>query len=303
MLEKNRVFDDIILKDFGKLKNRARHTVSAFLLGIRIAESFGIEIKSRDNNVDFKYHFFLACFYHDVGYIYETDTSSTLIEKVAENGVAAIKNEGKIKYLNKKTFRTYRKDSVDFYFQCRAKYGVPKDNVTEDIVGVIDHGIIGGLMLYDRLKKQLKNKRKSLENEYAKAADAIIAHNIWPDTLKQFAKIEKKQDLENYVLEKIGINNEICFILALADSLEPLKRKKRQSGDVLSDIYIGSNNNSNGFVMKMKNETYKECYANIVASLREWLNIEVCICQESPDSICITFRSLTKRSNQNKITF
>ncbi len=111
----------------------------------------------------------------------------------------------------------------------------------------LDHGIIGGLLLYDRLRLQFEkawekariDKEKSFTRDgffgennrlfysenhfsaYAKAADAIISHNIWHTTLREYLEKSGKMDVNN--LKKINIDNTICFLLSLADTLEPIK--------------------------------------------------------------------------------
>lgn len=47
-----------------------------------------------------------------------------------------------IKYFSNDVFKTYSKEDVEIYFKGRAKENL------------IDHGIVGGILLYDRLRKQ-----------------------------------------------------------------------------------------------------------------------------------------------------
>lgn len=114
---------------------------------------------------------------------------------------------------------------------------------------LIDHGILGGLLLFDRLVKIRREKKlanednlfwgKSLEYQYKLAANAISIHNIWLPTI---------ETQENY--KKFGLDNLINFkpvkfrdfpffyILGIVDTIEPLKTYQ---ADGFSDKYILEN--------------------------------------------------------------
>ena len=141
---KNGVFEDVINKENIKIiKERAQHIVSTFLLSIEIAKIFNVQINNKNDCFDFKYYLFMACLYHDVGYVYE-QMKESLINKceVKANGFEAIKKTLNIKYFSNDVFKTYSKEDVEIYFKGRAKENL------------IDHGIVGGILLYDRLRKQ-----------------------------------------------------------------------------------------------------------------------------------------------------
>ncbi len=167
----------------------------------------------------------------------------------------------------------------------------------------MDHGIVGGLMLYDRLRKNYYQAKKKIgrkqkdENDsfeynglffskehfkyYAEAADAIISHNIWASTLKDYLKAEKKECL---MLSKINEENKIAYILAIADTIEPIKRKnsltlavtiepnKSKESLILENIYYDKI--ENGFVLSMPNVDDKEKYKNI-RDLPNWVDVHV----------------------------
>lgn len=247
-------------KDHIDSLQRGDHTLSVFLLGIRLAEMFKIlpygnkanEAKDpyEKDGFNFKYYWFLACLYHDVGYVYENSTyldESIRDEQERKNklqgdlvsvrtdGVEAVQEICDIQYLHSREFKTYSKAEVNLYLKGRATFGIES----------IDHGIVGGLLLYDKLRKQfetswakiaLNNSSSRIDfwdnglhlsnnhfEEYAKAANAIIAHNIWIETLNKY-----KQFVNMRLGEKNKLtydkNDPLCFILCLADTLEPLKR-------------------------------------------------------------------------------
>ena len=106
----------------------------------------------------------------------------------------------------KLNFEIYSQDIIDIYTKDRATNKGTKK-------GKIDHGIIGGLLLYERLRENFENtwnacnkntsrcNRKDFyvngsygkrlhfsENhfeQYNRASNAIIAHNIFRETLNQ----------------------------------------------------------------------------------------------------------------------
>ena len=223
--------------------NRAPHIISTFVLGLKIAECLDIITGDRDESgFSFQYRWFLTCLYHDIGYIYEKKTVCEWLRMTASDGLEAIQAVCDIHYVHDRIFKTYSRDIVDIYLKGRAKCSGGK-------VGVLDHGIVGGLLLYDGLRKQFErswgkrtDKLHSLRedfyvivkgrrlhcsnshfNEYAKAADAIIAHNIWLDTLQEYLN-DEHIDLPVKDKQIKYSENELCFILGLADSIEPLKR-------------------------------------------------------------------------------
>lgn len=162
--------------------------------------------------MSFQYYWFLSCLYHDIGYALEerhqcaknTQEEYENLKSVREDGIEALHEICHLRYVHNRVFKTYSKGIVDFYLKCRAScLGAP--HVT------IDHGIAGGLLLYDNLRKQFakawkarvnrtdsramfhiqyKDKQLFFSNEdykaYAKAADAIITHNIWRSTLEEY---------------------------------------------------------------------------------------------------------------------
>ena len=123
--------------------NRAPHIISTFVLGLKIAECLGIITGERDESgFSFQYRWFLTCLYHDIGYIYEKKTVCEWLRMTASDGIKAIQAVCNIQYLHNRVFKTYPREIVDIYLKGRAK-------CSDGRVGVLDHGIVGGLLLYD----------------------------------------------------------------------------------------------------------------------------------------------------------
>ena len=263
------------------------HTISTFLLGLKIAGCYGINVEFRNyHNMSFQYYWFLACLYHDIGYIYENDSSCKYLRMISVDGFEAIKKVCDIKYLNNSVFKTYSAEIVDIYLKCRAR-------CVDGKCGVIDHGIVGGLLLYDALRKQFekswkykkygtrenfyitKNEKKlhlsnSHYEDYAKAADAIIAHNIWKNTLKKYLQ-EFPHINSNSIPEKIYCENELCYILSIADTIEPLKRNPDYLDQVEFDF-----SKKDSFKIKTSKEIYNDVYKEI-KSLSDWVDVDVTV--------------------------
>lgn len=286
---KEKVFEDdpYIIKNEFVLKERSPHIVSTFLLGILIAKNLKIDINTNNNdNINFKYLWFLACLYHDIGYVYENDNNCMNLRMVQKKGLNALKDICNIKCLrNNELFKTYKKENIDLYLSNRAI-------CSSGNIGKIDHGIVGGLLLYDRLKKNFYEARKKANkndpnfskdkfeyNElnyskthfeyYAEAADAIIAHNIWIHTLNEYLTKNNKVPLEG---NKIDKNNKIAFILALADTLEPIKKY-----GIFALNMISFEETKEGFDLIMPDEMKENDY-KYICNLSDWINVNVNRC-------------------------
>lgn len=286
---KKKVIASFDEKRLGRISdNRLIHIVSTFFLGLRIAECYGIDTLSRnDDGFNFKYYWFLACLYHDIGYIYEEKPICEQLKMVSVDGLEAIQAVCDVKYLHNREFKTYSRDMVDLYLKGRA-------TCTDGRGGVIDHGIAGGLMLYDGLRKQFEwswkkrtGKNDSRESfyvyngdrklhcsnshyeDYAKVADAIIAHNIFVDTLHQYAD-EEGIRLDGIVNQKISLSNELCFILCVADTIEPLKRNLNYIDEVSFEFENGE------ISIQASDDAFKNVYKN-VQNMEQWLDVRVTV--------------------------
>lgn len=290
--------------------NRSDHTLSVFLLGIQLAEMFGILSHDNEENegnapynkngFNFKYYWFLACLYHDVGYVYEN--GKYLDERIKaeqkrknklQDNLSALRTDGleavqeicDIRYLHNRVFKTYDRSEIDLYLKGRAT-----------CCNCIDHGIAGGLMLYDKLRKQFeqswqnRDRQRSSDRtnfwnnktglhlsnshfeEYAKAANAIIAHNIWIDTLNEF---KQHKGISIGIKNRISFHKDpLCFILSLADTLEPLKKNIG-----LNCIELGCSDDTNSFIIEISADVEnRKKYIECVKKLGDWLNVTVNEC-------------------------
>lgn len=170
------------------------HICSVFFLGLLLYYNTSLHKKYRLENNDpgysaFPFIWFLIALFHDNAYQMEGEN---ILENVAT--IDELKSHFSIEhFLFEKKFNKCEgliKSRAD-YFDFRKKEWK-----------VVDHGILGGILLYDRLVKIRRKKKdvnednlfwgRRLENQYKLAANAISIHNMWlPSTTEGRVKYEK----------------------------------------------------------------------------------------------------------------
>ena len=283
---KGTLFDNLDAQSDEILMKKSQHIISTYLLGIIIYKSLKRHIEKNQNIDDnFKYLWFLSCLYHDIGYIYEEELNCKNLRTLQADGIEGLKKFCNIEYLYTGKFKPYTKEHINVYLSERARC---RDGCT----GVIDHGIIGGFLLYDRLRKnyetawnkvkqrKIKVTRKSFEyggllfseehfDYYEKAAQAIIVHNIWRNTLKKYLAEKDEENAGIEDIKKISIVNPIAYILALADTLEPIKK---YGIDSLANTYYGEE--TNGFIYSF-GKCGKKSMVECINDLKNWVDVEI----------------------------
>lgn len=291
-------------KDRERLQNRPCHIISTFLLGLKIANCFGVNVEYRNKNMlSFQYYWFLACLFHDLGYIYEGGSTCENIFKVSNGGLKALIEVMDCQYYCSSMFKTYSEKLVDIYLKNRAQCVKQK-------CGTIDHGIAGGLLLYNGLRKQFELARGDNKNktdfkvrnlnysishfeDYGKIADAIIAHNIWMDTLRNYLQ-NYPEMVEESIPKMVTFDNEICYMLCIADTIEPLKRGKHLT-DIMYDF-----STQGQFIIRTDRTVYNDVYRNIL-DLSTWVDVEVNV--SCGDIVEITISKKVDHSNINDTSF
>lgn len=181
-----------------------------------------------------------------------------------------------------------------------------------DEFGVLDHGIYGGYIFYDRFCKNYIKKFKetihndvldfTLDNLYFKIeqiplmayiADCIVSHNI-------FTPNESKRDLYiNYGLDELCKNvkinflsNPLLFLFDLVDSIEPIKfflGNDVNFDDIVNGIDLIFLNKSItiSFIDDSSiTNSLQEKYFESICSLKNWMDINV---ERHDDLINISF--------------
>jgi len=264
------------------------HTVSAFFIGLLIKRKLCPELSlySRDTeDYAFSYLWFLVCLFHDIGYAIENDW--TYKHTYRQNAKEYLKTYKQVK--GSCIRQRYEYEDLGLIFAAPSRYksasfstlncnhyverfgGITFSNgVTvyksmysrktvlnyleyckmADGIRHYDHGIVGGLWLYDSLMKNYyrtyyiekeENEHVNFKNfwvdgywhfseeqkaVFAYLADCIIAHNMWPASPDKIDIYNKcgLEELTPPLFQKISFaKNPILFILAIADTIEPIK--------------------------------------------------------------------------------
>ena len=318
------IFELKICRDMYQPDIRDIHTVSVFILGIEIARKMKNRILGNELFI-----WFLMCLYHDMGYKLENKTD--LVKEYYTLDKFLQKNEIKEEY---NIFKVYEKKTLcENYYRYRAedRYRTTEHGVIKEH-GVIDHGIAGGIILYNELVKnyymvkeysgsnedsfEYSNRKFSKDNfkDYAKAAIGIIRHNMWYASDSDTCRTYYRFGLNDLISES---NNKICytddrllFLLCLADTIEPLKRFRNlgtneEINEILRQICMdieNINNQKNSKItitiqvsdeLENKDKLIENC-----RSLDSWMNVET---TQEDNKVKITFSFQNKSIDDLKL--
>lgn len=227
---------DFLLNGVDVADYRYQHIVYTFLFGIYMYNHQSVLKQNIDAKIDdykekskcksdvsFLFLWFLICFFHDLGYVYEDGRSSSLedaIEATAQHKKRLI--EVPSCYENVYKQYIYRKDYPN------------------------DHGILGGVMMYKTLCYNRKEQEslsmenrflswdKKLEYIYQITSSIVICHNMrfgikGTEDEKTYAKYNieglLKKDGEYWIDYK---KHPLFFLFCLIDSIEPYKVFQQQ---------------------------------------------------------------------------
>jgi len=304
---------DVNFKADYRAEGKHIHTVMLYMLGYHLREIVEnvnnylrnfVEANIVDSNesswYDFRYTWFLTCLYHDIASVAEMNFAISVNNKdmdleyyLKENNVLYNVYKHKSLKFNAPLF-TYSEDLVRNYFFYRT-----------DHCKKIDHGIIGGYILFDRLIKNynkawinLKRKnlrdndkfsynnfeyanlswRKEHQDHFALIADSIIAHNIWhSDNWPLYINYE----IEELVVKpgnKISISDRpLLFFLSLLDTIEPTKFfEDIDPIIVLKSIEMQYNEISQKLCIEVLNPIFNYMqWFDKIKTLKDWLNVEI----------------------------
>lgn len=251
---------------------KIKHSVSAYFLGAIIANKLNIKGFLEEGKVhpDFGYHFlfvwFMSCLFHDRFWKLESDKSGVNKLQSLDKFI-----EGKHNLLERSSqfIPESLRSCIPQYFDYRLSEWK-----------VIDHGIAGGLDLFDllikyRLGQEKKGDQgawdfsKRVEVLYVEAAYAVAAHNIFFSD-DDSVDLYKKYCLHTLINQKPleFSNSPFLFLLGLVDTIEPLKtfqcadpdfvaKKvnfdfKKEGSKFIIQIYTGENLNFQTLVSKGK---------------------------------------------------
>lgn len=277
-----------------------QHTVSLYLFGLLLKKKFNVLLRKNMQKLfdvkswyEFEYTWYLTCLYHDVTSVIER------IDDVRHNYRKDQVRNSQLFDFDEKILRF----SKETYFNY-LKYRYNNNR--------IEHGLIAGTELFDRLYESFvqktaghdwtKSKIHKKENliwrkehlpHFAYISDAICCHNIW---LVNCMDKEKVKEYRNNGLDELIVNSDadklnladypLQYLLCLLDTIEPIKRFKNLSADtVLKNIYFD--------IMKEKitiawNPIIKKQpqffdWLKSISTLSDWMNIKVSECVHKGD--------------------
>ena len=269
-------------------KLRDIHSISTFFLGILLEPICKIpELKP-----DFRYLWFIACLYHDYGYFIEKEKNkypprkTSLSKLLSDLGIK--QNLLKIDFKSLYSIETIKK----YNDYCRKEYDF------------INHGIIGGLLLYDRLMKNFeKNKQNALlqnpnldcndfvyknlhwsnshEDFYKLVASSIISHNIWLAWDDNNKKKYKDNNLDYLIIDnpnqRISCESDpFLFLLLLADTIEPIKFfTQYKHSCILENLHIDINTKNEIIISVVDNCLQFQNWFDKIIDLKNWAKVSV----------------------------
>lgn len=281
-----------LFQDTGIHINKLRypeHICSVFFMGILFCSkipflSNKFEFKENPPGYDFfPFIWFLITLFHDNAYNYEKDKEFS--KQI--NSIETLYRHFNIEHilLHKKN-HTNKSQSIQSLFSIREEYFTYRLSKSS----CIDHGLLGGILLYDRLIKIRISKRlnrnnslywgKELEKQYQLASEAISIHNIWIQS-KPYKDANLKI-IEEGIFKPIRYKNfPLFYLLGCIDTLEPLKKlpKDNKNPDdiksTLENILIEFGNDY--AIISEKNSNEFSIIANILKNkpFTNWLKVDV----------------------------
>lgn len=270
-----------------------QHTVSLFFLGLLLKSQITQSLDENQQNLEkhFDYIWFLSCLFHDTASVIENTNTVLLSENNQELDFYLGKYDIKYELFEHKWKDTKNYNYSKFLIKNYFKYRLNCHS--------IDHGILGGYLLYDKLRKNYDDMYKKSDYQtyhtfsynnlnwkqehhelYAISAHAIIEHNIW------FADEQTEDRYKEYGLNEL-INHQkfnkkespLLFYFGLLDTIEPLKKININivPNEVLSSINISAKKNLIEIKWNKdleKNINFKEWEKNIY-NLNTWLDLEI----------------------------
>ena len=307
-------------------KARARHSVITFLMGLVLADFAGITqniseyiaeltkhvYTKKDNN--YLKAWMITSLYHDKGYYSKylsndkldykkTFTHYLLTDYYSNQKLFCLNDFAKFH----SSFFAHSYEQITSYDQYARVYHTRE----EDNFERIDHGILGGILVFnDLVRKALKTSKYDMDFLLAKACCITIAqHNIFKSSSADKDK-EYPTDLSYLYHDspfRINIDTPLLLFLCLVDTLECVKKFSKEENEksslqtktVLSSIALTINEDKicinlselRRRINGKKNPTFSETYTNYrkgVAGLHTWTAFNSIPLDDDSDTIIIT---------------
>ena len=307
-------------------KARARHSVITFLMGLVLTDFAGItqdisesvaELSKQRNvkkNNSYLKAWMITSLYHDKGYYskhlcndkldyQETFKHYLLTDYYSNQSLLCLNNFAKVH----RSFSAHSYEQITYYDQYARRYHAKKiDNVER-----LDHGILGGILVFnDLVRKAIQTQKYDMDFLLAKACCLTIAqHNIYKSSSVTKDK-EYPAELSYLYYEspfRIKKDTPLLLFLCLVDTLECVKKFSKEENEksslqaktVLSSITLSVSKDEicinlselHKRIDGKKNPTFSktyEKYQNSVTRLHTWTALEAVSLNGNPDKIIIT---------------
>lgn len=275
-------------------KARARHSVITFFVGLVFIDSFGLAeniehlLLLKNGRSEVIRIWMLTALYHDWAY-HSSDITKTDLDykRVVSNYLLRDNYDSASKLSCLYNFEelysaamAYSYKEIEAYDRYARKYHLAETTDTEKL----DHGILGGIKIFDRLSKRIV-KNQSIgcaDNEtelvLAKISCITIAqHNIYKSNSEECDMLYGPQltKLHSYSDFVIGLNTPLLLLLSLVDTFECVKRfgKSRNEREYLqTDTVLGS------IMISVEREIITVDYSNLEAHIKRNKDDELAKC-------------------------
>ena len=246
-----------VLMHFGQdllYEERAFHTNSVFFLGLLIRENTVLKSilfnakRSELNYPIFPLLWFLSILFHDYAMMIEDKSRDFPMLSDLEGVYTHYNIEHSLLEHMPKGINGDLFGHIERYYAYRS--GGSGGNKKK-----VDHGILAGIFLYDRLVKIRREKwrlraneklswHNSLEKRYALAASAVACHNIWtiPPTDPNVPHYTDKglNYLVQPMFQEISLQNfPLLFLFGIADTIDPIKLYMRDiAGGLMPEVIL-----------------------------------------------------------------
>jgi hypothetical protein len=291
-----------LLQQFGNLDmlydTRAFHTDSVFFLGLVIRENTILKThllnakKSKLNYPIFPFLWFLSVLFHDFAMRIEDNSDDYPMLSELDGLLAYYDIEHNI--LDK----IPREADENLFGLIRQYYSYRhQDNK-------VDHGILAGIYLYDRLVKIRRQKSSqanavlswhhSLEKRYALAASAIACHNMWTIPAGHPITAAYTANGLEYLVQpqfnEISVQNfPLLFLFGIVDTIDPVKLyiQEHNVEDILKNIIVSFTKRTIRLVNAQASPLNFQRLVDKANGLGGWMAVEV---DHGTDWLTISFK-------------
>lgn len=292
--------------DFNKIflsNGKHSHTVALYLLGYCLRGIVDDPLKNfmksntQGYDYDFRHVWFLSSLYHDTASAIESiaNLHKPLNFYLGANNVKFNVYDHIPEVPSARLF-TYARGLVENYFDYRS-----------DFFSRVDHGILGGFLLFDKLRKNYDDNWSDLQKQnapthynyedfcwenlhwkrchldlFAIVADSVIGHNMWVNKDERLYKHFGLDPLIYPGNHRISCNERpLLFFLSLLDTIEPVKCLERKDHDclhpsiALKSVDIRLNGNNEITIRILSDIQNLESWFNKIKEMEDWLEVEV----------------------------